>query len=224
MREYAALKNACSLLRPLLGAALAALAMFWVTTQSPTPAHAQGGPQISFIRDTEVERVLRTWMDPLLNAAGLEPAAVHLYLVNDPSINAFVAEGQNMFINTGLIMALDTPNEISGVMAHETGHMADGHLVRAMAGMKAATIPLLLSMAAGLAAMIAGAGDAGQAILLGGQQIAERTFLAFSRTQEASADQAGVKYLTGTHQSGQGMLQVFKRFESQEILMSQHID
>src|SRR5262249_35853819 len=80
----------------------------------------------------------------------------------------------------------------------------------------------LLSMAAGIAVMAAGAPDAGSAILMGGQQIAERTFLAFSRTQEAAADQAGVRYLTATHQSGQGMLQVFKRFESQEVLMSRH--
>jgi predicted Zn-dependent protease len=149
---------------------------------------------------------------------------VKLHLVNDPSINAFVAEGQNMFLNTGILMALDTPNQITGVMAHETGHMADGHLVRAQAGIKAATVPLLLSMAAGLAAMIAGAGDAGQAILLAGQQIAERNFLAFSRTQESAADQAGVRYLTQTHQSGMGMVQVFKRFENQEILSARRAD
>jgi predicted Zn-dependent protease len=185
-------------------------------------AHAQGG--VSLIRDTEAERVLRGYLDPILIVAGLRPESVKLHLVNDPSINAFVAEGQNMFLNTGILMALDTPNQITGVMAHETGHMADGHLVRAQAGIKAATVPLLLSMAVGLAAMIAGAGDAGQAILLAGQQIAERNFLAFSRTQESAADQAGVRYLTQTHQSGMGMVQVFKRFENQEILSARRAD
>jgi predicted Zn-dependent protease len=102
--------------------------------------------------------------------------------------------------------------------------MADGHLIRGQAAIKVATVPLLLSMAAGIAAMIAGAGDAGQAILLAGQQIAERNFLAFSRTQESAADQAGVRYLTATHQSGMGMVQVFKRFENQEILSSRRAD
>src|SRR3954468_12614599 len=129
-----------------------------------------------------------------------------------------------MFLNPGILMALDTANQITGVMAHETDHMADGHLVRAQAAIKVATVPLLLSMAVGLAAMIAGAGDAGQAILLAGQQIAERTFLAFSRTQESAADQAGVRYLTLTHQSGMGMVQVFKRFENQEILSARRAD
>jgi predicted Zn-dependent protease len=186
-------------------------------------AHAQGGG-IALIRDTEAERVLRAKLDPILITAGLVPKDVQLHLVNDPSINAFVAEGQHMFLNTGLLMTLDTPNQITGVMAHETGHMAHGDLIRASAGMKAATLPMLLSMAAGLAAMIAGAGDAGQAILMAGQQIAQRTFMSFSRTVEASADQAGVRFLTSTHQSGMGMLQVFKRFQDQEILSSQRAD
>ncbi len=211
------MKLARFLKRPVLGLCLAGAALMSIA--APTPAQAQ-----SIIRDTEIERVLRAYLDPILVVAGLQPAAVHLYIINDPSINAFVAEGQNMFLNSGLIMQLDQPIQVIGVMAHETGHMAGGHLVRTTQGMRAATIPLLLSMAVGVAAIAAGAPEAGQAILMGGQQIAERTFLAFSRTQEASADQAGVRYLTATHQSGQGMLQVFKRFESQEILMSQHID
>ena len=210
------------LLRPVLGALIAGLAMFWITALPAPPAQAQGAP--SLIRDTEVERVVRTYLDPLLQTAGLSPEVVRLFIVNDPSINAFVAEGQNMFIHTGLIMALDTPNELSGVLAHETGHLADGHLVRIQQGVRAASIPLILSMVVGVAAIAAGAGDAGSAILMGGQQIAQRTFLAFSRTQESAADQAGIRYLAATKQSGRGMLSVFKRFESQEILSDQRRD
>jgi predicted Zn-dependent protease len=204
---------------PLFEALVAGTAFLFLSVLAPVPARAQ-----SIIRDTEVERVLRNYLDPILVVAGLQPEAVHLYIVDDPSINAFVAEGQNMFIHTGLLMALDAPNEVIGVMAHETGHMAGGHLVRTAQGARAAMIPMLLSMAAGIAAIAAGAGDAGSAILMGGQQIAQRTFLAFTRTQEASADQAAVRYLTATHQSGLGMLQVFKRFESQEILLSFKVD
>ena len=212
-----------SALRPIFGLAVAALLIAGLAFFPAGHAQAQG-QSLAFIRDTEAERVLRSKLDPILLAAGLVPQDVHLYIVNDPSINAFVAEGQNMFLHTGLLMALDTPNQITGVMAHETGHMAHGDLIRATQGMKAATIPLLLSMAAGLAAIIAGAGEAGEAILLAGQQIAERTFLAFSRTVEANADQAGMRFLTATHQSGEGMLQVFKKFQGQEILSSQRID
>ena len=208
------------LLRPILGALLGALAIVWIA--SAPPAQAQGGP--SLIRDTEVERVVRVYLDPLLQAAGMSPDSVRLFIVNEQSINAFVAEGQNMFIHTGLIMALDTPNELSGVLAHETGHLADGHLVRMKDGIRAATVPLILSMVLGVAAMAAGAGEAGSAILMGGQQIAQRTFLSFSRTQESAADQAGIRYLAATKQSGRGMLGVFKRFENQEILSDQRRD
>jgi predicted Zn-dependent protease len=208
------------LLRPVLGAVLAALAIFWISTTPP--AHAQGGP--SLIRDTEVERVVRTYLDPLLTAAGMSTESVRLHIVNDQSLNAFVAEGQNMFVHTGLIMTLDTPNELSGVLAHETGHLADGHLVRMSQGVRAASVPLILSMVLGVAAIAAGAGDAGSAILMGGQQIAQRTFLSFSRTQESAADQAGIRYLAATKQSGRGMLSVFKRFENQEILTDQRRD
>jgi predicted Zn-dependent protease len=213
------LKLANLVKKPLFRALVAGAAFLSLSALLPAPAHAQ-----SLIRDTEVERVLRNYLDPILVVAGLQPEAVHLYIVNDPSINAFVAEGQNMFIHTGLLMALDTPNEVIGVMAHETGHMAGGHLVRTAQGARAAMIPMLLSMAAGIAAIAAGAGDAGSAILMGGQQIAQRSFLAFTRTQEASADQAAVRYLTATHQSGLGMLKVFKQFESQEILLSFKVD
>lgn len=217
------MKARLSGLRPLFGLAIAGLLMFSLIGFPSHTAHAQG-QGLALIRDTEAERVLRAKLDPILLAAGLVPQDVHLHIVNDPAINAFVADGQNMFLNTGLLMSLDSPNQVTGVMAHETGHMAHGDLVRASMAMKAATIPMLLSMAAGVAAMIAGAGDAGQAILLGGQQIAERSFLAYSRTVEANADQAGMRFLTATHQSGEGMLQVFKRFQGQEVLSSQRID
>jgi len=202
---------------------LAGLAALTVAFGAGTfPARAQDS--IGLIRDTETERLLRSYLDPILVAAGLSPSAVHLYLVSDTSINAFVAEGQNIFINTGTVMELETPNEIIGVMAHETGHMAAGHLVRTGAGMRAAMVPMLLSMAAGVAAMAAGASDAGAALIMGGQQIGEREFLRFTRTQESSADQAGIRFLTATHQSGLGMLKVFRRFEEEEVLSDEHID
>lgn len=197
---------------------LAAVIAFVACT---TPARADG---LQIIRDTETERLLRGYLDPILRAAGLQPSAVHLYLINDPSINAFVAEGQNVFVFTGTLMELDEPNEIIGILAHETGHMAAGHLVRSGAGVRAAMIPMLIGLVAGAAAMALGAGDAGAAIIMGTQQIAERNFTQFTRTQESSADQAGIRYLNATHQSGEGMLKVFRRFQEQEILSDQHID
>jgi predicted Zn-dependent protease len=183
-----------------------------------TPAAAQS---LAILRDAETEHVLKSYEAPLLVAAGLDPAAFHLYIVNDNSVNAFVAEGQNMFIQTGMLMYVKTPNELIGVMAHETGHMAGGDLSRGSDAMDKASVPMLISMVAGIAAMIAGAGMGGFAVMAAGQDIAMSQFLAFSRTQEATADQRGMKYLTATHQSGRGMLRTFERFANEEAMQDQ---
>jgi predicted Zn-dependent protease len=204
--------------RPALGLLFAAAAVTGSSLLSSEQAQAQGR-SLSFIRDDETERLLRSYMDPLLTTAGLQPKAVHLYIVNDASINAFVAEGQNMFIHTGLIMELKTPNQARGVIAHETGHMAGGHLVRTRVAVRAAMVPMLLSVAAGIGAMVAGAGDAGAAIMMSGQQLFEREFFTFTRQQEYAADQAAVRYMTATKQSSNGILEVFRRFEGEELLV-----
>lgn len=174
--------------------------------------------RISLIRDTEIERFLRLHTDPLLKAAHLDPAAVAIYLVNDNSINAFVSGGQNIFIHTGLIMSLETPDQLIGVIAHEIGHIKGGHIVRRREAIEQAAVPYVLSLIGGIAAMVAGAPDAGMGILSGGQHVAERSILAFTRAQESAADQAAVTLLEATGQSGRGMLEVFELFNGQELL------
>ncbi|MEI9885228.1 MAG: M48 family metalloprotease [Rhizomicrobium sp.] len=177
------------------------------------PVAAQG---VILLRDTETERALRSYEDPLLIAGGLQPSAVKLYLVNDNSVNAFVAEGQNMFIFTGIIMFAKNAGELKGVMAHETGHMVAGHLSRSAQAIQKATIPMLLSMIVGIAAIAAGAGQAGMLILMSGQGIAQAQFNAFSRVQEATADQIAIKLLDKTHQSSRGLLATFSRLADEE--------
>jgi predicted Zn-dependent protease len=186
-----------------------------------TQASAQG---IILLRDTETERALRSYEDPLLKAGGLDPAGVKIYLVNDPTVNSFVAEGQNMFIQTGMIMFAKNALELKGVMAHETGHIVAGHLSRDTAAIQKATIPMLLSMVIGIAAIAAGAGEAGMLILLGGQGIAENQFNAFSRVQEATADQIAIKLLDKTHQSSRGLLATFQRLADEEARASDRMD
>jgi predicted Zn-dependent protease len=179
------------------------------------PVAAQG---IDLIRDTEMERVLKSYEDPIATAAGLDPAAIRIYIVNDPSINAFAAEGQNIFINTGLFMQLKTPNEVIGVMAHETGHIAGGHLIRDTSAMAKASVPMLVGMAVGIAAMIAGCGNCGMGAIMLGEQAAQSQFLSFSRVQEATADQMGQRFLRATHQSGEGMVEVFEQMANESAL------
>jgi len=180
--------------------------------------------ELQLLRDTETERLLKSYEDPLAKADGLDPQAIHLYLVNDNSVNAFVAEGQNMFIQTGMIMFAKTPNELIGVMAHESGHIKAGHLSRGAQAMSKAEIPMILSMIVGLAAMAMGAGEAGMAVMMAGQQIAEGQFMAFSRIQEATADQIALKALAATHQSPEGLLHTFQRFAAEEAMAAYRPD
>ncbi len=172
------------------------------------PASAQA---LDLLQDTETERLLRSYEDPILTVAGIDPVAVKMYIVNDTSLNAFVAEGQNIFVNAGLFIQLENPNELTGVLAHETGHMAAGHLTRGTAAIAKAEIPMLLSMVVGLAAAVAGAGEAGMIIMGMGQSVAEAQYLQFSRAQEGTADQMGQRFLRLTHQSGLGMVHIFNR-------------
>jgi len=210
----------CNPIRPLRLAALfaGAVSAICMTTVS---ASAQGIP---LLQDTETERTLRSYEDPILKAAGLDPNAVKMYIVNDQSLNAFAAEGQNIFVNAGLFIQLRTPNELKGVLAHETGHIAGGHLSRGSDAIRKASIPMLLSLAAAIAAAVAGAGQASTALIMGGQTLAQAQFNQFSRAQEATADQMGQKYLRDTHQSGEGMVHVFERMADERARATAHPD
>jgi predicted Zn-dependent protease len=163
----------------------------------------------SLIRDAEIEDTLRVYTEPLLVAAGVRPDEVHIYIVNDDSVNAFVSGGQNIFVHTGLILAADNPNEVIGVLAHETGHIAGGHLVRRREAINQSLGTALISIGLGVLAVAAGAPDAGAALISGSQAFAMGTFVRHTQVQESAADQAALSYLEASGQSGQGLLDFF---------------
>jgi predicted Zn-dependent protease len=176
------------------------------------PAAAQ-----SILRDAETEALFRDMSRPILEAAGLRPENVQVVLIQDRSINAFVAGGQIVYIHSGLLAAADNANEVQGVIAHEVGHITGGHVIRINEGIKTATHIMLLSLILGAAAMAAGAGEAGMGVMAAGQQAAMGKFLAFSRTQESSADAAGASFLAKSGTSGKGLLSFFKKLQNQEF-------
>ncbi len=156
----------------------AALAGALLLVAAAAPASAQ---RISIVSDAETEAMLREYTDPILRAAGINPEAVQLHLVNDHRLNAFVANGQQMFFHTGLITTVETPSELIGVIAHETGHMAGGHLVKRREQFENMSVPVLASMILGVGAISAGSGDGGMALIMGIQHLATCTLLAFTR-------------------------------------------
>ena len=172
----------------------------------------------SLLRDTEIEETLREFTDPILSAGGLTPSSVDIYLVNDPSLNAFVTRGQNIFLHSGLILKADTPNQLKGVIAHETGHITGGHIVRSDYGNRSAYGSMLIAAGIGLAAILAGEGEAGALILGGSQQFGALEALSYSRVNESAADQYAAEYMERTGQSGEGLIQFFEKFRAQEVL------
>lgn len=200
------------MVRPLAAVARLILAAVLVASLAVRPAAAQ-----SILRDTETEAFFDDMARPLIVAAGLNPNSVKVVLVGDPSINAFVMQGQTVYLHSGLIQAADNVQQVQGVVAHELGHITGGHAVRFSEGVSQATGITLMSLLLGAAAVAAGAPDAGMAILAGGQQAALGKFLAFSRTQESSADQAGATFLNKAGISGKGSLDFFQKFREQEF-------
>jgi predicted Zn-dependent protease len=193
---------------------MAGLLLFFAAAQ---PATAQG---VSILRDSETELLFRQLSDPLIEAAGLDRRSVRVVLVNDPEINAFVSQGQVVYIHSGLLASADNANQLQGVIAHELGHVAGGHAIRIGEGAKQATAITILSLVLGAAAMAAGAGEAGMGIMAAGQQAALGSFLAFTRAQESSADLAGAQYLSVAGVSGKGSIQFFKKLQNQEYRLA----
>ncbi|HTN14933.1 MAG TPA: M48 family metalloprotease [Sphingomonadaceae bacterium] len=171
----------------------------------------------SVLRDAETEKLLQDMVDPLAEAAGLGKGAVEIVLLQDNSINAFVAGGQRIYVHSGLINAADSANEVQGVMAHELGHITGGHIIRSSEGIQQATNITIVSLLLGVAAIAAGAGEAGMGILAAGQQAAMGKYLAFNRAQESSADAAGVEYLSKAGISGRGSIEFFKKLQNLEF-------
>jgi predicted Zn-dependent protease len=175
------------------------------------PAAAQ-----SILRDAETETMFAEMSRPLILAAGLSPNAVHVVLINDDTINAFTAGGQTIYVQSGLIEAADNANQVQGVIAHELGHVADGHVILADSGIRPALGIQILSMVLGVAAMAAGSPEAGAGIISAGSSAAQGKYLAFSRGQESTADATGAKFLRQAGISGKGMLSFFKKLQSEE--------
>ncbi len=190
-------------------------------------ASAQQG-QLNLIRDAEIESTIRTFITPIWRVAGLNPEAVQIVLVQDNSLNAFVAGGQRIFINTGLLMRTERPNQLIGVLAHETGHIAGGHLARQQEELRnLSTMQILETLLGGAAAVgggLAGGGRGGAGGSVtgpSGEAIpgSLSAYLHYSQTQEASADQAAITFLERAHESPRGVLQFLKILDHDERLM-----
>ena len=185
------------------------------------------------IRDAEIEQLLRDYTTPILRAAGLAPQNIQVVIINERAFNAFVMDGRRIFVNAGALFESTTPNQIIGVLAHETGHIAGGHLSKMRQEMANAETQMILATILGVGAMVAGAnaggagrapGQIGMAALSAPGEIIKRSLLSYVRAQEEQADKAAVKFLTATGQSAKGMHETFRRFADQTMFSARFVD
>ena len=211
--------------------AVAAAIALAVAPMSPGLAQQEKGPPT--IRDTESEQLLREYTRPILRVAGLEKQNIQVVIINESAFNAFVADGRRIFVNYGAMMQSETPNQIIGVLAHETGHLAGGHLAKLREQLAQAQTQMIIAMLLGAGALVAGArsgngnsglANAGAAAVAGPQEMIRRTLLSYQRQQEENADRAGVKFLTATSQSARGMYETFKRFTNDSLFAARGAD
>ena len=180
--------------------------------------------KLSLIRDTEIEQGISFLSRPLIRAAKLDETSVNIYIVRDETLNAFVSGGQNIFINTGLIVKTDDYSQLVGVIAHEIAHISLGHLSRILSAKNKAKNEALIGAVVGGAAALLGSPQVGQAFIYGGQHVGYRNLLSFSRAQESTADFAALKYLNNSGYSAEGLLVFFEKLSGQELLMSTNQD
>jgi len=206
----------------------AALALAPVPTLAQSPQ--QKGPPL--LRDTEIENLLRDYTRPILRAAGLEKQNIQIAIINDPSFNAFVADGRRIFVNYGALMQSQTPNQLIGVLAHETGHLAGGHLSKLRTQLAQAQTQMIVAMLLGVGALVAGskagpnsgASNIGAAAISAPQEMIRRNLLSYQRQQEENADKAAVKFLDATGQSAKGMYETFRRFTDESLFAARGAD
>ena len=204
-----------------------------VVALAPHAAAAQEPAKLGLpiVRDAEIEQLMRDYTAPILRAAGLAQQNVQVVLINERAFNAFVVDGRRIFINVGALFDAKTPNEIIGVLAHESGHIAGGHLSKMRQELANAQTAAIISLLLGVGAIAASAhsgnpngAQIGAAAIQGPQQMIMRSLLSYQRAQEESADRAGVKFLNETHQSAKGMYVTFRRFADDMLIISSRVD
>jgi predicted Zn-dependent protease len=201
---------------------LAAVLALLLAATAPVSA---ADDRVVVIRDAEIEATIRAYATPLFQAAGLTPEDIHVALVQSDKINAYVTHGLTLVLYTGLLIRSETAGQVIGVIAHETGHIAGGHLVRLREEVDTLLLKSLAVAALGIGAAVASRQPEAAGVIIGaGSDMLQRDLMRYSRTQESSADHAGVGFLDATGQSSRGLLRFLEIMQTQEFMLSARQD
>jgi predicted Zn-dependent protease len=169
---------------------------------------------LEIIRDTELEQFTDDIVSILLQNSNLESEDLEIYFIKSDQVNAFVTGGQNIFINTELFIKASDYREYAAVLAHELAHILGGHIFNTSIEISNLTNKAFPIYLLGIIGMITGSTDAGIAGIMVGQASLNDNFSYYSRTQEASADQAAVKILCNSGINGKYLIEFLKKIEN----------
>lgn len=170
--------------------------------------------QLDIIDDPELNAYIQSLGQRLLSKKG--PTAyqeLHLFIIRDPSINAFAVPGGYIGVHTGLILATENEAELASVLAHETAHLTQRHLLRMNAEAKRISIPAMAALLAAI--LLAGSGHQGgeAAIAMTTATLAQKE-LNFTREFEQEADRIGMGLLVQAGYDARAMPAFFERMQS----------
>ena len=187
----------------------------------------------NFIRDTEIESILNQWSSPIFEVAGIPAENINIHLIADNNINAFVTDGKNMFINTGLIIKAGSANGLIGVIAHETGHIAGGHIVKLKQALRKLSDNQFFTSLLGVGALILSTKndnfkdnrtDIAKTVLSIAPSLAQKTFYSYSRGNEYIADSLAIKYLRKVNRNPASLSIILEKLYGQELLLLERQD
>ena len=187
----------------------------------------------NFIRDTEIESILNEWSTPIFEVAGIPAENIKINLIADNNINAFVTEGKNMFINTGLIIKAGSANGLIGVIAHETGHIAGGHIIKIKQAIRKLQTNQFFTSLLGVGFLVLSSNndnfkdnrtDMARAVLSIAPSLAQKTFYSYSRGNEYIADSLAVEYLLKVNRNPASLSIILEKLYGQELLLLERQD
>jgi predicted Zn-dependent protease len=177
------------------------------------------------VRDAEIEKYLKEYIDPIFTVAGLNPKDAKIILVNENTVNAAALPNSTMVLYAGFIRATKSVEQVIGVIAHEVGHIAGRHHVRGYAAMeKAQKTGMMVGLLGLTLGILSGRPDVGMATAVGSMSQSIHSFLSYHRGEESAADMAALKFLEKLNWTSKGLMEFLETLQGQELLNSSQQD
>ena len=180
--------------------------------------------QYEFITDPAIVSYVNKVGRKVLATMPPQPFEYHFYVIKEDVYNAFAIPAGHIFIHSGLLAAMQSEDELAGILSHEIAHVVCRHLSQRIERSKKIDLATMAGMVAGIFMGVAtGDATAMQALTIGSAAAGQTASLAYSRDDEAQADQLGLEYVTKAGYSPEGLQDSLRTIRSKQWFGSQQI-